>query len=411
MKKKKILICDDEEHIREEWKRSLDGIPSIRSTFEVETISDVKFSSTLIDLEKRRRMAREKSSSNPGSHWGENPFDEAAILIIDFDLFGFKKEDYITGEEVAYLARCYSRCGLILALNQFGTNNFDLTLKGNPSSFADLNLGSEHLASTGLWSEPWDGFRPWSWPLLPQALNAFEKRVDDLLKGNLDQAILTYLEFPNEISEILPRSTKEFLVCGDMPESATFREFVKDSGNGLRRKDELLDDESVARIAASRVAKWLERMVLSGQDILVDAPHLVSRFPSLLTGNINKRDTWNITASFNGLSSLGIKYRLIGDFRFEKQNWLSRPAWFWGRLSNYDRISEVADPWSSERPDLVFCEDLSKFLPQEATLEFVADLPSPFVRRFVANSDSKEVRKFAKDLKPVKYVPAVRFSL
>lgn len=409
MKKKKILICDDEERVSKRWKERLEAISSVRSAFEVKTVDD-EFKDTLIDLEKRRRMARDQAIPVPGSDWGDNPFDEAAILIIDYDLLYFNKADYITGEGVAYLARCYSRCDLIVALNQYGENNFDLTLKGNPGSFADMNMGSSQLGNPGLWGEPWDGFRPWYWCMLPQALGAFERRVKDL-NGNLDMPILTHLGFPDEVSETLPRATKEFLGCGDTPESVTFKQFVEDTGNGLRRKDQLLDDECTARIAATRVAKWLDRMVLSGQDVLVDAPHLVSRFPSLLTGNLDKRETWNKTASFQGISNLGIQHRRIQEFRFEKQDWLSRPAWFWGRLSNYDRIAEVADPWSSNRPDLVFCEDLSKFLPREAAREFVADLPSPFVRRFVADPGSKEVRKFASELRKVNYIPAVRFSL
>jgi hypothetical protein len=410
MKKNRILICDDEPSIRERWKDRLEAISSVSKTFEVKTITDDEFKEALTDLEKRRREARGQSITIPASKWGDNPFDKAAILIIDYDLLHFNKEDYVTGEGVAYLARCYSRCGLIVALNQYGENNFDLTLKGNPGSFADLNMGSRQLANPGLWEEPFGGFRPWYWPMLPGALNAFEARVKNL-EESLNEPILTYLGFPETVIETLSRSTKEFLGCGDNTESVTFTEFVANTGNGLRRKDQSPDKESTARIAATRVAKWLDRMVLSGQDVLVDAPHLVARFPSLLAGKLSTRETWNQTASFGGISSIGIQYRRIQEFRFDKQDWLSRPAWFWGGLSNHDKIAEVVDPWSTERPDLVFCEDISKFLPRGAAREFVADLPSPFVRRFVADPKSKETQKFAKDLREVNYMPAVRFSL
>lgn len=407
MTKKKILICDDLSSVRAQWKKTLEGIPAVKRAFDIETVGE-EFKTILTDLEKRRRKARNNNITAPD--WGENLFDDTDILIIDYDLLDFNKEDYITGEGVAYLARCYSRCGLIIALNQFGVNSFDLTLKCNPYSFADLNLGSRQLSNPGLWGEPWKGFRPWYWPMLPIALEAFERRAKDL-KGNLGRKILTYLGFPQNVSETLPRSTKEYLGSGDRPETVTFKEFVEESGNGLRRKDKTLDDESTARIAATRIAKWLERMVLSGQDVLVDAPHLVSRFPSLLTNGGRKRETWNKTASFKGLNSIGIQYRRIAEFRFDKHDWISRPAWFWNRLSNFERIAEVADPWSTERPDLVFCEDISRFLPREAAREFVADLPSPFVRRFVVEKNSKEGQKFVKDLSGIDYVPAVRFSL
>ncbi len=403
---KKILICDDDSGVRTRWKKMLQAIPSVKRAFDVETVGSEDFKDTLTDLEGRRRKARNKKVI--ASPWGKNLFDSAAILIVDYDLLKFN--DYITGEGVAYLARCYSRCGLIIALNQFGENTFDLTLRGNPDSFADLNLGSRQLSNPSLWHEPWKGFRPSYWPMLPTALKAFESRAKEL-KGGLGNKILSYLRFLPPSSETLPRSTKEFLGSGDKPDDVSFRQFVHDSGNGLRRKDEILDDESVARIAAARVSKWLERMVLSGQDVLVDGPHLVSRFPSLLTGNVSTISSWNTTPSFQGVRSLGIKYSRIAKFRFDKQDWLFRPAWFWKPLSSFAEIAEVADPWwSAERPDFVFAEDLSRFLPRAEAREFVAELPSPFVRRFVLDKESQKGR-LAPYLKGVEYVPAVRFSM
>lgn len=407
MKSKTILICDDVSNVREQWKRTLERIPFVKREFEVHILGE-QFRNALKDLEKRRRDARQ--SGLKVSSWKENVFDSASILIIDYDLLDFSKEDYITGEGVAYLARCYSRCGLIVALNQFGVNTFDLTLRSNPASFADLNLGSQQLDNRGLWLEPWKGFRPWHWPTLPSELGAFQRRVKEL-KGNLNKSILSYLGFKKDISEALPRSTREFLGSGDKPETVNFREFVEESGNALRRKDSAADDESIARIAAARITKWLERLVLAGQDVLVDAPHLVSRFPSLLNGRSGRLETWNKTASLKGLKSLGIRYNQISKFRFEKENWLSRPAWFWRALSNLEDIDEVADPWSTETRGFVFCEDISKFLPKEETREFVADLASPFVRRFVADHNPKAVKRLGTTLKRVEYVPAVRFSL
>ena len=45
-----------------------------------------------------------------------------------------------TGERVAYIARCFSACGFIIALNQYNNQGqpiFDLTLPGHVNSFAD----------------------------------------------------------------------------------------------------------------------------------------------------------------------------------------------------------------------------------------------------------------------------------
>lgn len=407
MKRKTILICDDVPSVREGWKKTLEKIPLVKREFEVHILGD-QFRDALKELEQRRRNARNTQAK--ASSWKSNIFDSASILIVDYDLLDFNKEDYITGEGVAYLARCYSRCGLIIALNQFGDNTFDLTLRCNPNSYADLNLGSKQLENVGLWREPLKGFRPWYWPTLPSALEAFHRRVKGL-KGNLDKSILSYLGFKKEFSESLPRSTREFLGSGDKPETVKFRKFVQESGNALRRKDHPADDESIARIAAARIAKWLERLVLSGQDVLVDAPHLVTRFPSLLSGNIGRLETWNKTTSLKGLKSLGMQYSQLDQFRFKKIDWLSRPAWFWKPLSNLEDIDEVTDPWSTKTSGFVFCEDISQFLPSEEAREFVADLDSPFVRRFVADHNPKAEKRLGTSLKQVEYIPAVRFSI
>ncbi len=246
--KKTIFVYDDERQIGKRWQKDLLNIPSVRSAFDVEDL-DADFTQAVTELEERRRDARKKD----GAPLTSNPFDRASVLIIDFDLFRNENARYLTGEEVAYLARSYSRCGVIIGINQFGKDNpFDLTLSGHPESFADLNLGGRQLAKVGLWSDQWSGFRPWSWPLINIAVRSLESRTKDLLEGkNLDQPILKYLEFPEEVVTTLPRSTREFLGNEDDPQNSTFRDFVLHSGNGLRLKDKPISDEFIARIAAA----------------------------------------------------------------------------------------------------------------------------------------------------------------
>jgi len=407
MRKQKILIYDDYSGTVARWKDELDSIEDVKKHFDVLGVGRNTFEEIVSGLERRRRDARK----NPA--WGStNDLDSAGILILDYDLLDPKKGTYLTGESVAYLARCYSRCGLIIGLNQFGENPFDLTLRGHPESYADLNLGGRQIANPGLWGDRWIRFRPWSWPLLPQAHEAYKRRVKQLM-GHLDEPVLSFLGFPEEIAKILPRSAAEFVAGTKRPEQTTFRDFVmaSKSMNGLRRKDKPLDEESIARIAAARVAKWLERLVLPGQDILVDAPHLVARYPSVLRGERKTLESWNATASLENASKLGMDYRKIETFRFKKADWLSRPAWFWHGVSNFPKIAEVMNPWSVDRPDFAFCEDISRFLPRDAAREFVADVSSSFVRRFLVNPNSKDGRAFAGALKAVDYRPMVRLSL
>jgi hypothetical protein len=394
--KRKILFFDDDEGLARRWADKLEHLPIVNRDFDVRHMTIDDFRQTKNELNERRREAREKKKGNE-KNWNHH-LDEIAILIIDFDLFKFDPD--VTAESIAYLARCYSRCGLIVALNQFSRKpNFNLTLKGHPESFADLNLHDSQVHNPGLWKEPWKGFRPWIWPLLPRALEAHENRIKEVIPV-LDKPILAFLGL-GRIGQLLPRSTVEFIEGkGRKPEETTFRQFVEESQQGLQARDKSMDDESIARIAAARIHKWLERLVLPSQDILVDAPHLVSRFPSLLRGNPKSQKAWNKVVTLGIPPQRLMHTHLIERFRFEKENWVSRACWFWGDLSSWEEITEVKDPWKTiQKADVVFCEDVSTFEPRMGTKEFVADLPSPFVRRYV------------RDEPGVYYQPLVRFTL
>jgi len=410
MSKHTVLICDDEQRSVDAWRERLE---QLAIPFQVQGLAGRALGTAIKALEARREVAR--SSRKRAADWEEHEFDKADILIIDYDLLNVDDPaSAMSGENVAYLARCYSHCGLIVGLNQYDRENaFDLSLRGHPESYADVNLSADQLDSPGLWRLPWTGFRPWYWPLLPTAVAAFQKRVARLTR-HLDDKILPFLGFTPETISILPRSTIECLGSGKSPEDTTFRIFVDKSVMGKRPKDKV-DETQVARVAAARVGKWLERVVLPGQDILVDAPHLALRFPSLLGGDINKVGTWDASASLPPSKSLwsekGQLREKVQRHRFREQDWLSRPVWFWNEVSRLEAIAEIKKPWSAERPDLVFCEDVSRFLRQQEAREFVADLASPFVRRFVVDHGSCSDHELASELRRVNYRPKVRFSI
>lgn len=400
MTKKRILIFDDDQQHAKSWSNTLDGVPAVRKEFQKpDVIKTNDFQRAIQDLNRRRKSARKGESDE---HTLSVEFDHADLFLIDFDLFELNQITYITGEEVAYLVRCYSRCGIIVGVNQFrkyGDKLFDLTLKGHPESYADLNLNTAHLSSSGLWKEPWKGFRPWYWPLLPREVAAQEERVRDVIEKP-DVSILEFLGLA-PYKSVLSRAALEFLETPDQPpESVTFQEFAINSPNALRRGDQQNDPAQIARIAAARIHKWLERLVLPGQDVLVDAPHLVSRFPSLFEGNRTLETAWNKTAMSGEVDSKVLNRELLAPFAFPKSHWVSRPCWFWNPVSRCEEIQEVKNPWQVvQRSDVVFCEDVSAFRRRRDAKEFVADVDSAFSRRFVAG------------LNGVAYEPQVRLAM
>lgn len=399
---KKILIYDDELGSRGKVRELIESLTFVTDTFEIETPDKPEFEKSLKVLEDRRSEFRETGS------WDGEPtsLDDASIFVVDYYLFEFIP--HLDGETLAYLARCFSSCGLIVGY-RYPDNAFDLTLRGElrgePQSFTDLYVGGEQLGNPGLWrvTEAAEaGFRPWHWPVLPDYLRDFEEKVEDVKESLAgDVPICQVLGFSPELFARLPRSIGQFL--GAEPAETTFREFVRESGNGLEPKDipsaDDVSDDVLGRVGAARISKWLERLVLPEQDILVDAPHLVSRYPSLMTGDNTNIESWNRTARLASHEEVGLTTDLIESSRLKKDHWLSRPVWFWDDLRECEDVTEIREPWKFERPDWVFCEDMSHFHTREDCREFVADVESPYARRFVRHFDD------------VEYRPVVRFSL
>ena len=418
-----ILIYDDEQGRADEFKQKLkEGLnkAGLSENFDFLSFDKGEFQNAIKTLEQRRigfRKGEINLENIPED--GAKKIDNASIFVIDYDLLSSPEEKeveeeqlftgYLTGEIVAYLVRCFSRCKLIVGLNQYGSNPFDLTLRGDLNSFADLNLGEYQLNNSGLWKGNWEDseqeFRPWSWPNLCDLLPNFEKRVEEV-QENLDKPISEFLGFGSELFQLLPREIVQFIEKQEEKAhfQTTFREFVTESGNGLRFKDRKaldkgINDHILARVGAARISKWLEYLLLPEQDILVDAPHLISRYPSLITGDKKKIETWNKGAQLIGYDKLGLHTDLIEPYRFKKEHWVSRPVWFWDKLRECERIREIIEPWLTVKPNWVFCEDASYFYDRENCTEFFADTASVFIQRFI------------KYFNGVDYRPRVRFSL
>ena len=412
-----IVICDDEKDRARRWKERLLALPSVSAAFEVRALEVNEFHAAIRDMQRRQRAARGDDTTRDAQ--ADNAIDTADVLIVDFDLIGLQVPNSTsgaealgpseTGERIAYLARCYSRCRTIVALNQFtAVTSFDLRLTGHPQSYADLNVASDQLANPGLWADQWEDFRPWSWPCLLESPTRQRQREADLAQEPNRRVLdVVGLGDPDLLLH-MSRTQLEFLSLAERPEATTVKQFVYESGNGLRGKDQPWEWEAEARIAAARLHKWLERLVLPGQDILVDAPHLATRFPSQLAGDPERFESWDATSPVCGTGTApGLLPELLDAHAHQPRHWLSRPAWLWPTLRNRTELPEVQDPWGARTAPFVFCEDISRFRPEGQAREFSADLISPYTRRFVA-WDSEGGNSLPRS---VRYEPAVRFAL
>jgi hypothetical protein len=381
------------------------GLP--KDKFEIGIISGEEFISAMNGLNQRREQYRDKGILDKSK---VNIFDNISVLFIDFDLFDLRDNQYFKADTIAYLVRAFSTCGIIVRVNRFGHNPFDLTLKGDLSSFADLDVGFEQISNPTLWGlAPTNGFSPWYWPNLPAFAADFEKRVIDVENAiKLGISIQDVLGFSNEIWAKLPRAIVQFF--GGSEANMQFKEFLVASQHALEFKDgqnvekkleiekKVVDWTIFSRLAAARISKWLEYTVLKEQDILVDAPHLVSRFPSLLKDN-KDINTWN-GLCVRGMDKIpGLDMAIIKPFQLKKIHWVSRPVWFWQGIVDCHDIAEVREPWNIDSPDWVFCEDASAFYKEDECREFKAETISPFAGRYV------------KSFSEVDYFPRERFAL
>jgi hypothetical protein len=374
---KRIVLYDDEEKIARGYVERLNELEEVSKGFEILALDNEAFRKELATLESRREGYRNKENLDT-----QSILDETSIFIIDYDLLKFSKSAYLPGESVAYLARCFSKCVLIIGINQFnriGDNLFDLTLKGHPDSFCDLNIPGVQLCNPGLWSNKRTKYRPWHWPQLLDYVESCEKRIEEA-KKHLNDSVVDALDLEGSL-DFLSMPASDFL--GTDPKKITFKKFAQESGRGLKPKDINLDEDVIARIAEARLAKWLERLVFPGQDVLVDAPHLVSRYPSLLKEDPKSRKSWNRTTCFVSAKDLPLDHKEIEQHRFKKECWLSRPAWFWPKLFSSSSITEVVTPWKREATRFLFCEDSSTFESRKNCREFRAGVDSVFVQRYV----------------------------
>ena len=383
-----VLVYDDHEDLASEVAQK---ISSACTEAQVSFRSGIDLTTLVDELHHRRAQWRVEPDSNDNAL----EVDRARVVVVDYDLINFAEQGDTTGSRLAYLLRCFSACGTIVILNQFGENVFDLSLTSTNmhaawDDFADLHIGSQQIGNSGLWSARSDGYRPWYWPVIPEMTLDFEKCVRDV-EQNGDARILAFFGLDSRIDWLSPQS--QSLLSGNTGlEHATFDTFANSPYGGISRKDRLPTSQ-LARVVAARMRTILNSIIVPNQNLLVDAPHLVSRFPSLLRERTTDLVQWNLLCEPTGKGVEELLVDMIGRHRFEPIHWLWRPAWYWPDINKDEQIEEVQNPWSIEAAELSFCEDISRFVPSGAAREFSALVEPPFVRRFILRRQEAIVRQ------------------
>jgi hypothetical protein len=342
--------------------------------------------------------ARRKAAFEPK----RTDIDGVDLFIVDYDLVQAKNEDYLTGETVAYLGRCYSTCGVIVGLNQYWRQpTFDLTLRQQLDSFADLNISASDLNNPGLWQKaPWKSYRPWSWPVIINLVSLMRRRVVDVEKTEIDTNVVDFLGFPRSVIERLPASSLEMLGSSSKrAEAATLKDVLKSPILGLRGREaseRKRFPSQDARIIAARLTAWLNT-ILAPQDVLVDAPHLAERCPSVVSPSMTQKQ---LSVTTSQVPDAGIfRDKNLDKARLKKTFWFDRPIWFWTEIERLRLTQEVREPWKTNQSRLVFCEDTSSFRRRSDSKSFQSDLISPYRTRHVSR------------LSNIEYQPAHRLAL
>ena len=373
-----VLICDDDARVCGQW------VETVRAVAPPE-LYDVAEPPGKKDLQGAiRKVFARQSALLDGRPEVHEPclFDGADILILDYDLLHIDERNARhTGESLARLVRMCTTAGVIVVVNQFDAH-FDLSLRGHVSSHADLNIQADLLGNPGLWTDPpWDGFRPWHWQTLHRAVETQRTR-QQLIAEHFNEPIADVLGMREEDHLCLSDTTVGFIApdARDLEgvRKHTFKSFASTLGNGKRTLP-LLDKEAACRFAASRIGKWLERQVLAPQNVLIDLPHLIQRFPFLWEEDLAKPAIW--TAAVCGDEQ--VKRRVPGGCWFEPAGFLSRPAIWSSRLLEQGGIRDKRASFDYSRvPPLVFLEDTSAFEQLQEATQFRAGHHNGYDRRF-----------------------------
>lgn len=391
-----VLICDDDDVRAEDWaSRVRDQVPHAI----VDSLGAVDFARAVRDL--KQRMSAAKAGEPIPDDDSAVVVDRADVLVLDSDLtpdrdahIGEDPDDLVgthlaseLGAEVAYLARAYSSAGAIVVVNEGAKQStFDLTLTKRSDAVADVYVTDDELDNPGLWDPSRArGLRPWSWPSLAS------------LPANIEAAIARW-KLTDFVTEAvgLDDFSAELLIGqierlgqedADSVVAMTFEDVAQSAGFGLGlRPKERSPDSHRLRVAVCGLRRWLDRVVVPEQNILIDLPHLLQRNPWLVPDRA-EISAWNALVASSAPAEPLVA---PSAFNHPASQLLGRAVW------NARDVPARPAGQRIEPTDPVFCEDTSTFRPLEASSGFLSDLQGSHARRFISR------------LQGVTYSPAAR---
>ena len=350
----RIVVVDDNSELVERMRETIEG--AVSQPAHVIPLTGASLRDAIGELRDR-----ERSWDKHGARWYPQTYDaqidSADILVLDYRLADLYDEGFMTGEDLAALARRYSRAGPIVSVNRFGPRSFDLRLRREVETWAEISVAHEDLENPRLWSAEASGlYRPWGWASLQQLPQFFARRVRHAL-NHLDRPVAKTLGISSRHMELMPTRVSEAL--SNDPLNATFREVALERAF-QSQKVPRPSRPQMARIAAAEVGKWLSNIVLPGEEILIDAPHLATQYPSLIQRSRDRRN-------LNGLAVLGPDAELpldateVRGARFRPTFWLDRPVWWVESILENRELAENRRPWKKRPLNHRFAEDTSRF--------------------------------------------------
>lgn len=403
---KRALVCDDRIDRVEGWRETL-----LRrlSGWEVTNLTAggdlANFVAELGEHEQRVRQGT--SVALTGDH--ATLANDCGLILIDADLSPSRQDlrgvpspevdDVVSklrnqsGDAIARQVRSYTTANAIVVVNMFHPRHrngrvFDLTLMQQTRTHADAHVSAAELDDDTLWA--WDPpdrrrvFDPWYRDVLPELADVVD-RSNTVMADLLDEPVLQTLGI--DAAQLVARQLDVFGSAD--PADATFRQLATGQF-GLPYPDEMAtDDAAAARMAASVVRRWLARVLLPAQNVIVDAPpHLVARFPRL-GPEAATADEWDKTTA---KQVAGEPLSAAAPARASALDaFVTRPTYFAEVARQIQRERDSAPDLGGD--DLVFAEDTSRFIPRAEGQEFESDVAGNYATRWIENLEDDRARR------------------